>query len=444
MLFLPDSIIKAREKLWLDLDDGKIDPEHAYRQALALDPDDQVALIFLAQLRSRTGQRAEAEELLWRAVQAQPCAWMPYMELSILLQDQDSLSKGLAELACRKVVYDPVELARIAENDEAFFQIPEDMEDLKSLAADQKLELLADTLLAQRHLEPLAATARLHSLRLVHQLQEAEVLAPDEVDALVQEGESIVPLLVGALRGWVQDIVPEEDTWVAANSMAILGEVGDAAAIPYLLELVTLEAPELSGPCTWALDRIVEQHPDQAARVFERLAPKLVVGEKIAVAGRLLRYPQIAPSADLFPRLFENLEGLEIEDREYCFQILMSTAIMVLGRPGLEFARTMLRRHGALLSRKIRRECEEMIEEFGAITFPPRPPAEPLPWTVYDICGGNVDWEAQAEESMEEDDESLPPEPVRRALTPGRNDPCWCGSGRKYKKCHLDADEARH
>jgi preprotein translocase subunit SecA len=19
----------------------------------------------------------------------------------------------------------------------------------------------------------------------------------------------------------------------------------------------------------------------------------------------------------------------------------------------------------------------------------------------------------------------------------GRNDPCWCGSGKKYKKCHL-------
>lgn len=27
------------------------------------------------------------------------------------------------------------------------------------------------------------------------------------------------------------------------------------------------------------------------------------------------------------------------------------------------------------------------------------------------------------------------------AERPGRNDPCWCGSGTKYKKCHLDADE---
>ena len=29
------------------------------------------------------------------------------------------------------------------------------------------------------------------------------------------------------------------------------------------------------------------------------------------------------------------------------------------------------------------------------------------------------------------------PEPYRRPATKlGRNDPCYCGSGRKYKKCH--------
>jgi SEC-C motif-containing protein len=28
------------------------------------------------------------------------------------------------------------------------------------------------------------------------------------------------------------------------------------------------------------------------------------------------------------------------------------------------------------------------------------------------------------------------PPPVRREETPGRNDPCTCGSGKKWKKCH--------
>jgi hypothetical protein len=29
------------------------------------------------------------------------------------------------------------------------------------------------------------------------------------------------------------------------------------------------------------------------------------------------------------------------------------------------------------------------------------------------------------------------------AVRPGRNEPCWCGSGDKYKRCHLVADEQR-
>ena len=27
---------------------------------------------------------------------------------------------------------------------------------------------------------------------------------------------------------------------------------------------------------------------------------------------------------------------------------------------------------------------------------------------------------------------------------PGRNDACWCGSGKKYKKCHMDFDRKIH
>ena len=32
--------------------------------------------------------------------------------------------------------------------------------------------------------------------------------------------------------------------------------------------------------------------------------------------------------------------------------------------------------------------------------------------------------------------------PARKKERPGRNDPCRCGSGKKYKRCHLDEDEA--
>ena len=28
-------------------------------------------------------------------------------------------------------------------------------------------------------------------------------------------------------------------------------------------------------------------------------------------------------------------------------------------------------------------------------------------------------------------------------VRPGRNEPCWCGSGRKYKKCHEHNDDEK-
>lgn len=31
--------------------------------------------------------------------------------------------------------------------------------------------------------------------------------------------------------------------------------------------------------------------------------------------------------------------------------------------------------------------------------------------------------------------------PVKAPVLPGRNDPCYCGSGKKFKKCCLNQDE---
>ncbi len=36
-----------------------------------------------------------------------------------------------------------------------------------------------------------------------------------------------------------------------------------------------------------------------------------------------------------------------------------------------------------------------------------------------------------------------PEEDIDPAKLPGRNDVCWCGSGKKYKKCHLHDDEEK-
>ncbi len=38
---------------------------------------------------------------------------------------------------------------------------------------------------------------------------------------------------------------------------------------------------------------------------------------------------------------------------------------------------------------------------------------------------------------------SAKPQPIRKNEKLGRNDPCWCGSGKKYKMCHMDEDMKR-
>jgi uncharacterized protein YecA (UPF0149 family) len=36
-----------------------------------------------------------------------------------------------------------------------------------------------------------------------------------------------------------------------------------------------------------------------------------------------------------------------------------------------------------------------------------------------------------------------PADEIDPAKLPGRNEPCWCGSGKKYKKCHFHEDEGK-
>jgi hypothetical protein len=49
-------------------------------------------------------------------------------------------------------------------------------------------------------------------------------------------------------------------------------------------------------------------------------------------------------------------------------------------------------------------------------------------------------WRDEARQEVIAKHRPAPGDPGGRTK-PGRNDPCWCGSDRKYKKCHLASDE---
>jgi hypothetical protein len=72
----------------------------------------------------------------------------------------------------------------------------------------------------------------------------------------------------------------------------------------------------------------------------------------------------------------------------------------------------------------------------------------PLATRVVDMLGSSPfaddddDGDGDGDLDFEALDSELPPAnvPVRAVVRPGRNEPCWCGSNQKYKRCHLDSD----
>jgi hypothetical protein len=56
-------------------------------------------------------------------------------------------------------------------------------------------------------------------------------------------------------------------------------------------------------------------------------------------------------------------------------------------------------------------------------------------WPAWYHCAGVTGIPATPEILVEEVDPNERPTPRC-----GRNDPCWCGSGKKYKRCHLVDD----
>jgi hypothetical protein len=441
MLLLPKSVFYARQRLWLDLKAGKLTDEAFYQKLLDLDADDYIGLSGSGGRRWEAGDDAGAEESYWHAIEANPCVWEPYLDLARVLYRGGSpdLANGLGELGLlKRMRAEPEEVFQEADYEKAGIE-GEVLEKLKQLPASAKVELLTLSMRENRADEPESVTERLRPLRLIERMLEEGAPSEETVDAFIAAGSSVVPLLVGVLRAWAQDFLDEDGDTDLENALALLGETGSPAEIPHVLEFVDLTNQIASGASEWALGRIIERYPEESAKLIESIVPALGMAARIKVAEQMLRYPDFDPAAKLLKRLSENMESITQDDRDSFFPALVGVMAGARGRQGVDLGRAAFRSQASLLSRTARRECEDLLtalteEGMARISLPPSP------FTVYDICAGDADWGVEKDEETE--DELLPaPEPIRRQATPGRNDPCWCNSGKKYKKCHLDSDE---
>src|ERR1017187_9840652 len=403
MIFPPESVYELRRELAAKMATGALSSAEAFRQALAVDPHDPAATRFLALNAEKDGDPARAAQLAHRFIQADPISHEGYALLGRVLPDRPLAIAYLA-LGIKKLHFDPEAGPRLA----------------SANVPDPPL-VLPD--------EPEAVTRELEPHRLLHELFAAGLNAIDAslIDRVLARGADCASLLLGVLNAYGEDLLHDNDGLVV-RALALLGEIGDPAALNALARFVPLEDETIGGAARWAFTRIARQRPAETLDIVRRLAIGAEALDLAALAQQLCLMPEIPGRSEVLLSLADNLSELEKDERDLVIVSMLTSALVMHGAHA-EPAITIEARLGAQLSREARKELKNLRAEIEAARQEIAGVEAEEP-SIYEVCADGFD--VVEDETFERTQPKL-----------GRNEPCWCGSGKKYKKCHLDSDEGR-
>jgi hypothetical protein len=224
-----------------------------------------------------------------------------------------------------------------------------------------------------------------------------------------------------------EDLLDDVDDALVVRSLALLGEFGDPASLPAICKFLPLQDDTLSQAAGWAVERIAFRNPSEALREIGGVIADAEAVELGVLAEQLCRIPDTPGRTELLKEIGDRVLDFSGDDRAaVALSVIVSAWVMEgLDAPlGAEF----LKDYQQDLTPDAKRELKKARKSLeGVGPYVPEPEA----LTLHDIC-------CPAFEAADEDEPYVRDQPKL-----GRNDPCWCGSGQKYKKCHLAADESR-
>jgi len=401
MIFPPESVLEFRRELAAKSADGDLSEAEAFRQALAVDPHDPAATHFLAITAEENGDDTLAVQLAHRCIEADPVSHEGYLLLGRVLAGLP-LGAAYAALGKEKLHFDPEAQAELESGGLA--EPPPAPDD-----------------------EPEAVTRELEPHRLLHELFVAGLEAIDAalIDRVLARGADCAPLLLGVLNAYGEDLLHENDGLVV-RALALLGEIGDPAALSALARFVPLEDDTIGGAARWAFLRIARRRPAETLDIIRQLSIGAEALDLAALAQQLCLMPDTPGRSGVLLSLADNLAEFDKDERDLVI-VSMLTSAHVMHGAGSQAAATIETQYGALLSREARQELKNLRAEIEAARQEITEREEP---SIYEVCLDGFDMV---------DDETF----ERAEPKLGRNEPCWCGSGKKYKKCHLDSDEGR-
>lgn len=411
----------------------------------------------LAIQKQLEGNWPEAEELLWKGLALRPTHWVFYFNLADVRrkQNQDDplnlhlMRAGLRHLASMMEV--PEAASRhFAEAlpDVGEFGDPEDFNELLDELEESPLPALPAA--EQERFQPYDWLSELHYDC------DMEIFHPDTtISACTAQAERCTELACAVLRSFSVN-KDELDPFFVPLLAAAVGEYGPATAIGELWDIPSKGDNELTDHKHWALCRMDERFPEESIRAIRAHIPAADSFERCAIADHLSmmgRRPEIAAG------LMELLDGLEkfasTSDAGY---IVAAVHEGLADQGEVDRSQAVLERYRPMLEGEGREELEELLG--SAEGYVPALENDIIKGkTLEEILGGALfegysDHDEFEDEEFEDEflddeedfedeefDDEYFVEQVVAAPRPGRNDPCWCGSGKKYKKCHLDSDE---
>jgi hypothetical protein len=307
-------------------------------------------------------------------------------------------------------------------------------------------EFSADEL-ARAGVEDLLALLIEHEDRVPHSL----------FDACVARGASMVPCLdrqLGRLEEFIHSDHESGEWWSLLHAVHILGRLPDAGAGHALVRFMrALDGSDDDDINDWLAGMwphfFTNKPADVIAKVHAMMRDDTLEWTCRAQASAVVVAAAMARGAEALEAAIDDCAAMLADESN------ADDLRGLLGTQLLDFPRS---RHRTLLLRSVALDAEGLgpffseAEVHSALERQADDPEWlrlPDPYSFYDddrIMARQIRWaeEAEAAERGADRDEELDDwEPpgipfVREAPKVGRNDPCPCGSGRKYKKCCLE------
>ena len=431
MLFVQQTDEQARqlETVLKALESAEISAAQAASRLQAIEPDTTLIYLLRGTDRLDAGDFAAAESIGWEGLQRHPTERALYLRLADARFERhrkDSVSRLLVALAAWKLAF----LRDIPDQivDEFQQKMGDPAEDYRDPKTFESIAREFDRHFKADYQKP-AVRDLLLPYRLLNDLQRQAPAAVELrlVRDIIANAGRCAPILHAALRDWARHR-EALSPWAVRIAAALLGEIapGDAALpglLSDLLELSQLRDSATSLHAHWAIWRIGQRFPSHTLAAFRVAAPQAKLALRCRLADQIRMLPGAVKREAALSDLLKGFSALTSPDEgDAGAPYLLAAVADALGPDS---------RAGQLLAR-----------------YPDWTPPEGgfVPSSMHRLIPG-VDIQSVCFQRALADppDENADPRPAAKPAVrpkPARNEPCWCGSGAKYKKCHLAADES--